>query len=138
MNEEEGRGQLNINLTGNRNLEAPSDLHQLESVNMVSDKPEPVLSNVAKESWYTPVKRRIDDAFKQDLAWILSRMAQQRPELQTIPGWTGFNQALSKGNEKPTVVGPLPIVNAPAHEFDTLWTGILKTLQRYHSRRSSL
>lgn len=57
MNEEEGRGQLNINLTGNRNLEAPSDLHQLESVNMVSDKPEPVLSNVAKESWYTTTDR---------------------------------------------------------------------------------
>jgi hypothetical protein len=40
-------------------------------------------------------------------------MAQQRPEVQTIPGWTGFDQALPRSDEKPTVVGPLPIENAP-------------------------
>ena len=79
-----------------------------------------------KESWYKPDRRLIDDAFKKDLAWILTRMAQQRPEVQTIPGWTGFNQALPKSDEKPTVVGPLPIVNAPSHEFETLSTVILK------------
>ena len=61
-------------------------------------------------------------------------MAQQRPEVQTIPGWTGFNQALSKSDEKPTVVGPLPIVNAPAHEFETLWAVILKCQAMTHLR----
>ena len=30
-----------------------------------------------KESWYKPDRRLIDDAFKKDLAWILTRMAQQ-------------------------------------------------------------
>jgi hypothetical protein len=134
MNEEEQRGHLNINLTANRILKAPSDFHQLESVNMVSEKPEPVLSNVVKESWYAPDRQLIDDAFKEDLAWILSRMAQQRPEVQTIPGWTGFNQVLSKSDEKPTVVGPLPIVNAPAHQFETLWTVILKCQAMTHLR----
>ena len=77
MNEEERGGHLNINLTAKRILKAPSDLHQLESVNMVSEKPESVLSNVVKESWYAPDRQLIDDAFKEDLAWILSRMAQQ-------------------------------------------------------------
>jgi hypothetical protein len=48
MNEEERRGHLNINLTANRILKAPSDLHQLESVNMASEKPELVLSNVRR------------------------------------------------------------------------------------------
>ena len=134
MNEEERKGHLNINLTGSRILNAPSDLHQLEPVNIVNEKPEPVFPIVTKESWYKPDRRLIDDAFKKDLAWILTRMAQQRPEVQTIPGWTGFNQALSKSDEKPTVVGPLPIVNAPAHEFETLWTVILKCQAMTHLR----
>ena len=68
--EEKRGGNLNINLTANIVLEAPSDLHQLESVNMVSEKPEQVLSNAVKESWYAPDKRLINDAFKEDLAWI--------------------------------------------------------------------
>ena len=135
MNEEERKGHLNINLTGSRILNASSDLHQLEPVNMVNEKPEPVFPIVTKESWYKPDRRLIDDAFKKDLAWILTRMAQQQPEVQTIPGWTGFNQALSKSDEKPTVVGPLPIVNAPAHEFETLWTVILKCQAMTHLRQ---
>ena len=36
INEEERKGHLNINLTGSRILNAPSDLHQLEPVNMVN------------------------------------------------------------------------------------------------------
>ena len=81
MNEEEWKGHLNINLTGSRILNAPSDLHQLEPVNMVNEKPEPVFPIVTKESWYKPDRRLIDDAFKKELAWILTRMAQQRPEV---------------------------------------------------------
>ena len=68
MNEEERKGHLNINLTGSRILNAPSDLHQLEPVNMVNEKPEPVFPIVTKESWYKPDRRLIDDAFKKDLA----------------------------------------------------------------------
>lgn len=43
-----------------------------------------------------------------------------------FPGWSGFNQLLSKNDPQPTIVGPLPIVNAAAHEFETLWTVIPK------------
>ena len=69
MEEEERIRNIRINLARNRIVEAPIDYHQLESANMASKKKEPVLSNVAKESWCTPIKRLIDDALKKNLAW---------------------------------------------------------------------
>lgn len=136
MDKEKQRGNLQINPTTNRNLDlqTPTDLHQLESVDMVSEKPELVIPNAVMESWYEPDKRKIEDSYKKDLVWILSRMVQQQPEVQTVPGWSGFNQLLSKSDDQPTIVGPLPIVNAPAHEFETLWTVILKCQTMTHLR----
>ena len=64
----------------------------------------------------------------------LGSLHEQKPELQSIPGWTGFNQLLSTVKPQVTVVGPLPIVNAPAHEFETLWTVILRCKAMTHLR----
>lgn len=89
-------------------------------------KPEPVIEEPVEEGWYTPAQEKIDESYKKELAWILGRLAQQQPELQKIPGWSGFNQVLSNDESQVTIVGPLPIVNAPAHEFETLWTVILR------------
>lgn len=33
---------------------------------------------------------------------------------------------VAMSNPQPTIVGPLPIINAVAHEFETLWTAIIK------------
>lgn len=68
----------------------------------------------------------MDESFEKDLAWILTRLAQIHPEIQQVPGWSGFNQLLSTDGSQPTNVGPLPIINAPAHGFDTLWPVILQ------------
>ena len=35
-------------------------------------------------------------------------------------GWTEFNQLLSENKQEVTTTGYLPILQAPAHEFDTL------------------
>ena len=136
MDKEEERESLNVKPSTDRNLKPPTSLHQLESVNMASDKPEPVIPNVPKESWYDPDEQCIQESYKKDLAWILSRLVQQQPEVQNVPGWTGFNQLLSRSAQTPTVVGPLPIVNAPAHEFETLWTVISKCQAMTHSRQA--
>lgn len=58
--------------------------------------------------------------------FILSCKAKQQPEVQHVPGWTGFNHLLSKNDLQPKIIGPLLILNAAAHEFETLWTVILK------------
>lgn len=41
-----------------------------------------------------------------------------------MPGCSGFNQQLSSDKSEVTIVGLLPIVNAPASDFETLWTAI--------------
>ena len=43
--------------------------------------------------------------------------------------WTGFNQLSTRDCQEVTRLGYLPVINAPAHEKDTLWTVILRCLQ---------
>ena len=49
-----------------------------------------------------------------DLAFFLRH---QDPEIK--PSWTVFYQSLSSEEREQTAVGYLPIILAPAHEFDT-------------------
>ena len=107
-------------------LEVPSELHELSEISLENKKPEPVIEEPVEEGWYTPIQEKIDESYKKELAWILGRLAQQQPELQKLPGWSGFNQLLSNNDPEVTIVGPLPILNAPAHEFESLWTIILR------------
>ena len=46
-----------------------------------------------------------------------------------VPAWTGFNQFTVTNTEKVSSVGYVPIINAPAHESDTLWTVINRCMQ---------
>ena len=116
--------------------ELPKQIHELEEI-VVKKKPEPV-NQEAKEDWYQSDKNKIKESNKKELSWLLGRLSQQRPELQKIPGWSGFNQ-LTTGKELPevTIVGPLPIVNAPAHEYETLWT-VLRRCQAMTALRGGI
>ena len=107
-------------------LQVPSELHELSEISLENRKPEPEMEGIVIEEWYEPDMSKIEESYKKELAWILSRLVQQQPELQKIPGWSGFNQVLSPDKSQVTIIGPLPIVNAPAHEFETLWTVILR------------
>ena len=61
-------------------------------------------------------------AIGQDMAFVVKR----QDDVNTKEGWTSFNQA--KSNEAPemTSVGYMPIIQAPAHELDTLNTVVLR------------
>ena len=107
-------------------LQVPSEVHELSEISLENKKPEPEMEGTVVEKWYTPDKNKINESYKKELAWILSRLVHQQPELQKIPGWSGFNQLLSNDESQITIFGPLPTVNAPAHEFETLWTVILR------------
>ena len=50
----------------------------------------------------------------------------QHEDSQEIPAWTGFNQSTSDVNPEPTTVGFLPIIQAPAHELDTMMSVLLR------------
>lgn len=54
-------------------------------------------------------------------------------------GWTMFNQNVSERSPEMTRVGYMPIIQAPAHEMDTLNTVVLRCrnvaskLEQHHS-----
>ena len=58
-----------------------------------------------------------------DIAWLLSHTSNSEDE-QHVPAWRGFNQVVSETNTQVTTVGYLPIIPAPATDYDTLWTVI--------------
>ncbi|KAL9979291.1 hypothetical protein ACROYT_G016935 [Oculina patagonica] len=136
-NEEEPKVDLKIvpNSSRKLNLEIPSELHELQQVDIRAGKPEPVMNEPVVAEWYEPDKTLIKETFRKKLAWILSRLVKQQSEVQRVPGWTGFNHLLSKNDPQPTIIGPLPILNAAAHEFDTLWTVILKYEALYNKAK---
>ena len=135
---EEGEPAMDIELSpkSERHLDVqvPSELHELADLLLDNKKPEPELQKTVVSEWYTPDSSLINEYYKKDQACILGRLHEQKPELQSIPGWTGFNQLLATVNPQVTVVGPLPIVNAPAHEFETLWKVILRCKAMTHLR----
>ena len=102
----------NCLLSQKGDLTVPSDFHELTDLSLDKRKPEPELQETVLSEWYTPDSSLIDESYKKDLAWILGRLHEQQPELQSIPGWTSFNQLLATEKPQVTVVGPLPIVNA--------------------------
>lgn len=66
----------------------------------------------------------------KDVAWLLVRHYSS-PQ-QPVPAWTGFNQRTIKDTQDTTTMGYLPIINAPAHERDTLWTVIGRCVRITH------
>lgn len=135
---EEGEPAMDIELSPKSerrlDVQVPSELHELADLSLDNKKPEPELQKTVVSEWYTPDSSLISEYYKKDQNCILGRLHEQKPELQSIPGWTGFNQLLATVNPQVTVVGPLPIVNAPAHEFETLWTVILRCKAMTHLR----
>lgn len=63
----------------------------------------------------------------QDLAWVICRL--QNTDDQVVPSWSGFNHLMSKSDHPKTVAGMMPIINSPAHDYDTLWT-VLQNCQK--------
>lgn len=63
----------------------------------------------------------------KDLIWLMCR--NRKHETQKIPAWTGFNQLLSDVKTPQSITGYMPIIPAPAHELDTVWTALLRSRQ---------
>ena len=63
------------------------------------------------------------NAHAKDMVFIRTSSSQH-----PMPSWTSFNQQVSTINPKQTSMVYLPIIQAPAHELDTLNTVVMRVL----------
>ena len=109
-------------------MKVPLTLSELKDSNVGTKKAEPVFQSNVDLTLYEPNQVEIKKAEAKDLAWLLARMVN--PKDQNVPGWSGFNEkVLEERNIPVTKVGNLPIINAPAHDYDVLWT-VIERCQR--------
>lgn len=123
---EEKNEEINIKPTDCRSVTVPPEFHDIRHSNIGSMKPEPVFPISVKSEWYEPNEEEVVKAKCLDLSWILTRQKAELMQLEkTVPAWSGFNQCASHSAPPVSVVGHLPIINAVAHDYDTLLTVII-------------
>ena len=116
----------NLQPSVKRTLSVPSALEELHPARITPGICTPVFTApVHKTSVVNPEENNENalQAEATDLAFYLHR---QDKELK--PSWTIFNQFLSSDESEQTAVGCLPIILAPAHDFDTLNTAVKRCM----------
>ena len=76
--------------------------------------------------WFTQSMEECPSAKKAhatDMAFTLIRSSHD-----PMPSWTSFNQSASMVNPEQTSVGYMPIIQAPAHDIDTLNTVVRRVM----------
>ena len=110
----------------NSTLNIPDVMDTLIPVNVIEGKSEPIFTEDVQEEWFnqvTEVSQVAEEAAATDMAFIMKR-AQENPK----SSWSAFNQSVSEVNPEVTTVGYMPIIQAPAHELDTLNTVVRRCL----------
>ena len=106
----------------------PIVLEELHHVSISHGRDKPVFTSPVDEACFSKAEEDNEyarQAKATDLAFFLRR---QDPEIK--PSWTVFNQSLSSEEREHTTVGYLPIILAPAHEFDTLNTVVKRCMAK--------
>lgn len=98
-------------------------LHKLDKTVLPhGSRSQPVqnLEEIELDRWFkeNTVKRNI--AGIQNAGWLLARLAGA--EGQHVPLWRSYNEACCVNNPPMTTIGILPILQAPADEYDTITT----------------
>ncbi|XP_063763531.1 uncharacterized protein LOC134880508 [Eleginops maclovinus] len=125
------RGKKDIELdmlkpSTSRTLVVPDVLENLHHVNVHSATSKPVFTSHVNKTWFTRPKgdsECVKQAQATDMAFFL-----RRQDSEPKPSWTVFNQSVSSKEPEQTAVGYLPIVLAPAHEYDTLNTVVKRCM----------
>lgn len=110
-----------------RSLKVPPELHRLERVTRQPSREDPKFTASLNETMFTPDDQVSDEASARDMAWILSRIHGSNSD--DVPAWTGFNQVTTQDKHEVCTIGYLPLLNAPAHANDTLWTVMMRCLR---------
>ena len=109
----------------NTTLKVPEILEQVIPATVFEGKTEPPLISSIHKEWYEMSLDKSKSAQKADatdMAFFIARQAKSGTKV----GWTNFNQTISTDAHPVTSVGYMPIIQNPAHEYDTLNTVILR------------
>lgn len=75
------------------------------------------------------------DAKQKDIAWSILRNRHVEPDRnngmgpQTVPGWSGFNAAVSMATPVPCVIGYCPVIEASPTELSTVYTILKRSVE---------
>ena len=72
----------------------------------------------------TFIQNTVSVELSAELPWILGRVAAD--DDLCVPGWIEFHQLTCIDNSPTSITAFCPILPAPAHEYDTLWTVIIR------------
>ena len=100
-------------------------LHELDKAELPHGR-RPELPNIQEnldaESWFKDNDVERAKATVMDIGWLIAR--QVEPNDQSVPAWRAYNECSSPVNPPMTNIGILPILQAPADEYDTITTVI--------------
>ena len=69
-------------------------------------------------------------AIRDDVVWLVGHsLTRTGTEKQNIPTWTAYNSSMRSPIKQLTSISMLPLIAAPAHEWNTLLT-VLKQAQK--------
>ena len=109
----------------NVSKETMKTFHELDKAILPQGKrPQPNLGmdNTDAEGWFRNYDSEHIEAHIKDIGWLTAR--QFEPNQQTAPTWRAYNESSSSVNPPMTKIGMLPILQAPADEYDTIATVI--------------
>ena len=102
-------------------LETPDSLHSLLPSGLDGSKVKPAMTAVQSLDKHSVTPSRSELAEARDMAFICMRQKSGGKN-----GWTSHNveTCITGAEHEQSVVGLMPILNAPAHEMDTLYTAV--------------
>ena len=101
-------------------LQVPEIMEQISPSEVMTGRIEPRSTADLNKEWYNESSGDNPSAchaMAKDMAFFIKRQ-----DADDKKGWTNFNQTHYSGNQEVTSVGYMPIIQAPAHELDTLHT----------------
>ena len=121
----EGNQQLSI--SQEKTLKLPTEFHSIHKASPFKTG-HPVLQfcSTIGTDHFKPTKNLKSEA--KYFAHVLCRIKEANSQ-QVIPSWTALNQLSTLASKSTPTIASLPIINAPAHEKDTLWTVIMRALK---------
>ena len=119
----------------NKTVEIPPQIFELKDAKMEFGKPAPKFHGLISVDLYDVDSNEMKQSNNKDLAWILCRLTcKDLVDDQFVPSWSGFNHLMTESDHQTTIAGVMPIINSPAHDYDTIWT----VMQNCHKMTTSL
>lgn len=122
--EESNKMLGNLKPSTNHTLSVPESMERVYPVEV--KRGPPVFSRAVEKEWYDASKDNNDSVGTAQATDLGFNLLRSKTEIKG--GWTEFNQSLSQNEHEVTAIGYMPILQAPAHEFDTLNTVVKRCM----------